>query len=115
MFNCWIDILCGKILWILSLRGWLAAEAVLLQNLCSIAGWTFYAVKYTGLYRWVGGWQAGEAVLLQTLCSIAGWTFNAVKYTGLYRWVGGWQLRLCFYKPYAMLCYVQLLGGHFMR
>ncbi len=79
-----MDILCGKTHWIVSLGGWLAAEAVLLQTLCSIAGWTFYAVKYTGLYRWVGGWQAGEAVLLQTLCSIAGWTFNAVKYTGLY-------------------------------
>ncbi len=56
-FNCWVDILCGKIHWIVSLGGWLAAEAVLLHTLCSIAWWTFYAVKYTGFYRWVGGWQ----------------------------------------------------------
>ncbi len=34
MFNCWMDILCGKIHWIVSLCGWLAVEAVLLQTLC---------------------------------------------------------------------------------
>ena len=34
MFNVWVDILCGKIHRIVSLGGWLAAEAMILQTLC---------------------------------------------------------------------------------
>ena len=104
------------------LGGWLAAEAVLLQilccaMLCSVAGWPFYAVKYTGLSRWVAGrllsmcFYKPYAMVFYAML----WQFYAVKYTGLYRWVAGWLLRLCFYKPYAMLCYVQLMGGLFVR
>ena len=58
MFNCWVDILYGKIHWIVSLGGWLAAEAVLLQN-C-------WVDILCGKILWIlslGGWLAAEAVL----------------------------------------------------
>ena len=62
MFHVWVDILCGKIHRIVSLGGWLAAEAMILQTLCYAMlcyAMLCYAMLCYAMFRWLMAGCAG--------------------------------------------------------